>query len=106
MKMNLRAVVEQRDELIGRVLTTRTRKKEFLVVAISERGISVRPQGSKSVSDRPIRALEIDLMGAKWSEFKAGSITRSELANGSPQIFNTSYIESVFNAIEDMTGHP
>jgi hypothetical protein len=96
--VNLARVIQFRNVLIGRSLETSVRKAEFRVVDVSERGVTIRPQGSDK--DRPIRSLEVELMGERWEEYKAGLVTRSELANGNPKIFNTSYLESIFYDID------
>ena len=96
--MNLAAIVAAKAALIGRSFTTKRRKAEFVVIGISDCGIKIGVGSSNN--ERRISPTEVDLMGACWKEFKAGIITRSELANGDPKIFNTSYLEVIFTEIE------
>ena len=96
--MNLAMLIDFRSVLIGRSLMTKARQAEFRILNVSEDGVRIRQQSSDK--ERPIRLVEIELMGERWNEFKAGLVTRAELANGNPKIFNTSYLESIFLEVE------
>ena len=96
--MTLSELNDQKSFLIGVSFKTARQQKEFTVLDVSSRGLRVRPQSS--LKDRLISALEVETMGEQWEGYKAGRVSRSELANGEPKIFNTSYIESIFYAVE------
>ena len=101
--MNLVIVTQHSAELVGRNLNTysprgRHRKAAFTIEDISPKGIKIRPE--KSGRSRISRTVEVDKMGDAWDQYKRGEVTRDELANGSPAIFNTSYLSSIFHCIE------